>query len=392
MGMLYEVCFQSHLDGTVRSPYAPTSRRHASIYPLYFDKYREWKLARERLWRGELMSDIEKRKVEHLQIVAQKDEMDRRKFYFEEVRLTHRALPEIDLKAIDPSIEFLGKKLSFPLLISSMTGGGDKLFRKINTNLAAAAEAEGVAMGVGSQRIFFTEPTARSSFDLRGTAPSALLFSNLGAVQFNEDMTLAHARAVVQVLKADALCLHLNPLQEAVQPKGDTNFANLSEKIGEIVSGLEVPVIVKEIGAGISIADAKLLIEAGVKYIDVAGSGGTSWSRVESERCDDASIGRLFQDWGLPTPLALKALGPYRDRITLIASGGIRSGLDMAKAVVLGASLCGLARPFLNPAMESVEAVQKVIQRLKHEFVIAMFLLGADRVEKIKGREELIIQ
>ena len=338
------------------------------------------------------MSDIERRKVEHLQIVAQKDEMDRRKFYFDEVRLTHRALPEIDLKAIDPSIEFLGKKLSFPLLISSMTGGGDKLFRKINTNLAAAAEAEGVAMGVGSQRIFFTEPTARSSFDLRGVAPSALLFSNLGAVQFNEDMTLAHARAVVQVLKADALCLHLNPLQEAVQPKGDTNFANLRNKIGEIASGLEVPVIVKEIGAGISIADAKLLIEAGVKYIDVAGSGGTSWSRVESERCDDVSIGQLFQDWGLPTPLALRALGPYRDRITLIASGGIRSGLDMAKAVVLGASLCGLARPFLNPAMESVEAVQKVIQRLKREFVMAMFLLGADRVEKIKGREELIIQ
>ncbi len=338
------------------------------------------------------MSDLEKRKVEHIQIVAQKDEMDRRKFYFDEVRLTHRALPEIDLKAVDPSIEFLGKKLSFPLLISSMTGGGDKLFRKINANLAAAAEAEGVAMGVGSQRIFFTEPTARSSFDLRGVAPSTLLFSNLGAVQFNEDMTLAHARAVVQVLKADALCLHLNPLQEVVQPKGDTNFSNLRKKIGEIVNGLEVPVIVKEVGAGISVADAKLLIEAGVKYIDVAGSGGTSWSRVESERCDDVAMGQLFQDWGLPTPLALRALAPYRDRITLIASGGIRSGVDMAKAVVLGASLCGLARPFLNPAMESVEAVRKVIQRLKHEFVIAMFLLGADRVEKIKGREELIIQ
>jgi isopentenyl-diphosphate delta-isomerase len=336
------------------------------------------------------MSELEKRKVEHVKIVAQKGEMDRRKFYFDEIRLTHRALPEIDLKAIDPSVEFMGKKLSFPLLISSMTGGGDKLFRKINSNLAAAAEAEGVAMGVGSQRIFFTEPTARSSFDLRNVAPTTLLFSNLGAVQFNEDMTLAHARAVVQVLKADALCLHLNPLQEAVQPEGDTNFSNLWKKIGEIVQGLEVPVIVKEVGAGISKADAELLIKAGVKYIDIAGSGGTSWSRIEGERSDDPSLGDLFQDWGIPTPLALEQLAPLG--VTLIASGGIRSGLDMAKAVVLGASLCGLARPFLNPAMESVDEVRKVIQRLKREFVTAMFLLGADRVEKIKGRDELIVK
>jgi len=338
------------------------------------------------------MSELEKRKVEHVKIVAQKDGMDRRKFYFDEIRLTHRALPEIDLKAIDPSVEFMGKKLSFPLLISSMTGGGDKLFKKINTNLAAAAEAEGVAMGVGSQRIFFTEPTAKSSFDLRHVAPTTLLFSNLGAVQLNEDMTLQHARAVVQILKADALVLHLNPLQEAVQPGGDTNFFNLRKKIGEIVQGLEVPVIVKEVGAGISAADAELLIKAGVKTIDVAGTGGTSWSRIEGERSDDPSLGELFQDWGIPTPYALRALAPYRDRVTLIASGGIRSGLDMARAVVLGASLCGLARPFLNPAMESAEAVRAVIQKLKREFVTAMFLLGADRVEKIQGREELILK
>jgi isopentenyl-diphosphate delta-isomerase len=273
-----------------------------------------------------------------------------------------------------------------------MTGGGDKLFKKINTNLAEAAEAEGVAMGVGSQRIFFTEPTAKSSFDLRHAAPTTLLFSNLGAVQLNGDLTLQHARAVVQILKADALCLHLNPLQEAVQPGGDTNFSNLREKIGEIVQGLEVPVIVKEVGAGISAADAELLIKAGVKYIDVAGTGGTSWSRIEGERSEDPSLGQLFQDWGLPTPYALRALAPYRDRVTLIASGGIRSGLDMARAVVLGASLCGLARPFLTPAMESAEAVRKVIQKLKREFVTSMFLLGADRVEKIKGHEELILK
>ena len=338
------------------------------------------------------MSELEKRKVEHVKIVAQKDEMDRRKFYFDEIRLTHRALPEIDLKAIDPSVEFMGKKLSFPLLISSMTGGSGGQLETINRNLAAAAEAEGVAMGVGSQRILFAEPSARASFDLRRVAPSALLFANLGAVQLNYGMTLAQIKSAIEVLQADALYLHLNPLQEVVQPGGDTNFSNLQKKIGEIVQGLDVPVIVKEVGAGISAADAELLIQAGVKFIDVAGAGGTSWSRIEAARCADPSLGELFQDWGIPTPLALKALAPYRDRITLIASGGIRTGIDMAKALVFGASLCGVARPFLNPAMESADAVRKVIQRLKREFVTAMFLLGADRVGKIQGREELVLK
>lgn len=343
------------------------------------------------------MSEVEKRKTEHVQIVAKDESMDRRKFYFDEIRLTHRALPEIRLKDVDPSVEFLGKKLSFPLMISSMTGGGGKLLTTINTNLAAAAEAEGVAMGVGSQRIFFTEPTAHSSFDLRHVAPTALLFSNLGAVQLNDSMNVDHARAVVQVLKADGLILHLNPLQEAVQPEGDTDFSNLWKKIAEIVHGLETcaaeggkPVIVKEVGAGISVADAKLLIKAGVKIIDVAGAGGTSWSRIEAARCDDPVLGELFQDWGIPTPDALRQLAPLN--VTLIASGGIRSGIDMAKAMILGASLCGVARPFLTPAMESADAVRKVIQRLKREFVTTMFLLGADRVEKIKGHEELILK
>ena len=336
------------------------------------------------------MSHLEKRKAEHVRIVAKDPSMDRRKFYFDQIRLTHRALPEIDLAEIDPSVEFLGKKLPFPFMISSMTGGGDKLLKKINTNLAEAAEAEGVALGVGSQRIFFSEPTAQSSFDLRGVAPNALLLSNLGAVQFNEDMTLQHAKAVVDILKADALCIHLNSLQEAIQPEGDTNFSNLWKKIGEIVQGLEVPVIVKEVGAGISVADAELLIQAGVQYIDVAGAGGTSWSRIEAARCSDPALGECFQDWGIPTPEALKALSPLD--VTLIASGGIRSGVDMAKAMILGASLCGMARPFLAPAMESTKAVRDVIQRIKREFVTTMFLLGARTVDDLKGHNELIIE
>ncbi|MBM4151973.1 MAG: type 2 isopentenyl-diphosphate Delta-isomerase, partial [Kiritimatiellaceae bacterium] len=185
---------------------------------------------------------------------------------------------------------------------------------------------------------------------------------------------------------------NVNPLQEAVQPEGDTNFCNLQEKIAEIARGLSVPVIAKEVGAGISAVDAERLIQAGVRYIDVAGTGGTSWSRIEGARSEDPSLGELFQDWGLPTPIALRELAPYRDRVTLLASGGIRSGLDMAKSVVLGASLCGVARPFLAPAMESADAVRKVIQKLRREFLTAMFLLGADRIEKIKGNESLVVK
>ncbi|MFA5688035.1 MAG: type 2 isopentenyl-diphosphate Delta-isomerase [Kiritimatiellales bacterium] len=337
------------------------------------------------------MNNLEKRKGEHVKIVSQNEETDRRKNYFDEIRLIYRALPEINLDAVDPSVEFLGKKLSFPLIISSMTGGGDKLLKKINLNLAAAAEAEGVALGVGSQRILFSAPLAKSSFDLRSVAPAAPLLANLGAIQFNIELTLQHARAAIQILEADALCLHLNPLQEAIQPEGDTTFAGLAEKIGEIISGLDVPVIVKEVGAGISAADAELLVRAGVKIIDVAGAGGTSWSRVESERTPDSSLGKLFQDFGLPTPFALQQLVPYRDRATLIASGGIRTGIDMVKATILGASFCGIARPFLAPAMDSVAAVRHEIQKLKREFVTAMFLLGADTIDKIKNRAELII-
>jgi isopentenyl-diphosphate delta-isomerase len=224
---------------------------------------------------------------------------------------------------------------------------------------------------------------------LRRVAPSALLFANLGAVQLNYGMTLEQIRSAIEVLQADALCLHLNPLQEVIQPGGDTDFSNLRKKIGETVNGAGVPVIVKEVGAGISKADAERLIQAGVKVIDVAGAGGTSWSRIEAARCADPSLGELFQDWGIPTPLALRQLSPLG--VTLIASGGIRTGIDMAKAMILGASLCGIARPFLNPAMESVEAVRAVIQKLKREFVTAMFLFGADRVAKIKGHQELIV-
>jgi len=285
----------------------------------------------------------------------------------------------------------MGKTLSFPLLISSMTGGVDAELARINRNLAEAAEAEGVALAVGSQRVMFSDPAARASFELRDVAPTALLFGNLGAVQLNDGLGAGDCQAAIDVLDADGLYLHLNPLQEAVQPEGDTDFSNLRKKIASVVQSLEKPVLAKEVGAGIAPADVEDLLAAGVEYIDVAGSGGTSWSMVESRRSGEPELGELFGDWGIPTPLALRLLKPYRERATFIASGGIRNGIDMAKCLILGASLCGMARPFLDPARESAEAVRALIRRLKREFTTTLFLLGAGSAHDLKDNEGLIL-
>lgn len=337
------------------------------------------------------MAQINQRKLDHINIVADDRAIDRKQYYFDRIRLTHRALPELKLSEVDPAVQFLGKDLSFPLLISSMTGGAGEELITINRNLAIAAEAEGVALAVGSQRVFLSDEAARESFELRKHAPSTVLLGNLGAVQLNYNVGFADCEAAVQVLDADGLYLHLNPLQEAVQPEGDTDFSNLRNQIATIVQTLKKPLIVKEVGAGISPEDVEHLLGAGVRYIDVAGAGGTSWSMVESQRSTDPELGELFADWGIPTPLALKMMKPYRHEVQVIASGGVRNGIDIAKSIILGASLCGIARPFLNPARESAEAVRVVIRRLKREFTTAMFLLGAGSIKDIKGREELIL-
>ena len=340
------------------------------------------------------MSATNQRKHDHLRTFAQDPAVERGGHYFDAIRLTHRALPELALAEVDPAVEFLGKRLSFPLLISSMTGGSAKVFRTINRNLALAAEAEGVALGVGSQRVMFSEPAAAQSFALRRYAPTAPLLANLGAVQLNYGFGLKECRAAVAALQADALILHLNPLQETIQREGNTDFRGLAAKIGAIARQLGRPVIVKEVGAGLSLADARLLVKQGLTILDVAGAGGTSWSRIEHHRraATDAAddLGLVFQDWGLPTPLALAALRPLRHKVTLIASGGLRSGLDMAKAVVLGAGLCGVAAPFLKPAQESPAAVRAVIRRLRREFTTALFLLGCPTVAAARGNARLL--
>jgi len=337
-------------------------------------------------------SRLNDRKHDHLRILSEDPDSDRRKFYFDQVRLKHRALPEIDMASVDAGTTFLGKSLSFPLLISCMTGGAGEELRHINRNLAIAAEATGVAMGMGSQRVMLVDEEARLSFQLRKFAPHALLFGNLGAVQLNNGVTPSDCQRLVDETGLDALYLHLNPLQEAVQPEGDTDFSGLAERIGEVVQALSVPVIVKEVGAGIGPDDAERLIAAGVRYIDIAGSGGTSWSRIEAHRDQSGCLpGMLFQDWGLPTPEALELLNPYRAQVTLIASGGVRSGLDMAKSLVLGASLCGIARPFIDYAKESPESVIDFINRLKRQFETAMFLLGVTSVDDLVGNRSLLL-
>lgn len=337
------------------------------------------------------MENINQRKRDHIHIVSNGGSIDRQQHYFDRIHLTHRALPELNLAEIDPTTQFMGKDLSFPLVISSMTGGADLELIKINRNLAKAAEAEGVALAVGSQRVLFSDAMARDSFDLRSYAPNTLLFGNLGAVQLNYEMGFADCEAAMDILDADALYLHLNPLQEAVQPEGDTDFSNLYGKISEVVRTLKMPVIVKEVGSGISPEDVEHLLGVGVKYIDLAGCGGTSWSKVESLRSDEPELGELFADWGIPTPVALRMMRPYRHEVTLISSGGVRSGIDMAKSMILGASLCGMARPFLAPARESVDAVRKVIQRVRREFTTAMFLLGTPSINDLKENEGLIL-
>lgn len=333
-----------------------------------------------------------RRKIEHLEILARDPQTDRTAGWFDTIRLRHRALPELNLDEVDPSLTFLGKRLSFPLLISSMTGGDHARVRVVNRNLAAAAERCGVAMGVGSQRVMFTHPESRDSFALREVAPTALLFGNLGAVQLNKGFGAEECRAAVETVGADGLYLHLNPLQEAVQPEGDTCFRGLADKIGEVARDLPVPVLVKEIGCGLGWEDAALLVSRGIRFLDVAGSGGTSWSRIEHHRAADGDdLGLLFQDWGIPTPVALRELSPLTEQgVTLIASGGIRDALDMVKAVVLGASLVGMAKPFLEPATQSVDAVVARIESLRRAFTTAMFLLGIRGVGELRGNEGVV--
>lgn len=323
--------------------------------------------------------ETQARKADHIRICLDETVQCRQVTTgLEPFRFRHCALPELDWQDLDLGTDFLGHPLETPLLISSMTGGTEEA-QRINQRLAATAQRYGLAMGVGSQRVAVENPDLMTTFRVREVAPDILLLANLGAVQFNYGYGLDQCRRVVDHLEANALILHLNPLQEAVQTRGDTNFKGLLTQIEQICAALPVPVVVKEVGNGISAPLVRRLMEAGVAAVDVAGAGGTSWAKVESERAVDPiqrRLGQTFADWGLPTADCLIAARQVAPTLPLIASGGLRNGLDVAKTLALGADLAGLAYPFLKAASDSEEAVATLAEVLIAEIKTVLFCTG----------------
>jgi isopentenyl-diphosphate delta-isomerase len=321
------------------------------------------------------------RKAEHIRL-ALDPAMQPRKNPFDDYSFEHQALPELNYDRIDLSCSFLKRRLAAPLLISCMTGGTRDAAR-INRNLALAAEATGIAVGVGSQRRALEDPSAVSTFQIRSHAPSVPLLANLGAVQLNYGYGIEQCRRAVEMIDADALVLHLNPLQEAIQPEGQRNFSGLLEKIGEIAGQLEVPLIVKEVGCGISPGVARRLMAVGVGMVDTAGAGGTRWARIEAKRAQDACLGERFADWGIPTPAAIEGLRALPG-LFIIGSGGVRHGIDAAKALACGAHLAGMAYRFLRAANESSEAAVERVKRVIEELRLCMFCVGAGSLEQLR--------
>ena len=333
------------------------------------------------------------RKADHIRINLEED-VDAKGVTtgFDQWRLVHRALPEIDLDDVDLSTRFFDRRLGAPLLISCMTGGTERA-HVINVRLAGVAQERRLAMGLGSCRILLEQPEVLPTFDMRDIAPDVPLLANLGAVQLNRGVGLAECRRLLEMLRADALVLHLNPLQEALQPEGDTCFAGLLDRIAAVCAGLHAPVIVKEVGWGIAPDLVAALVAAGVAAVDVAGAGGTSWSEVERHRMSDpvrARVAAAFAGWGIPTAEAVRAARSAAPSASIIASGGIRDGIDIAKALALGADIAGCAGPLLRAAASGEQVLAEAVAVLIEQVRLAMFCSGAARVTElhVDGRIE----
>lgn len=341
------------------------------------------------------LSDIQKRKNEHINITLKRDVSSAISTGFESFSFQHCALPDIDLAQVAINTRFLGLDLKSPMMISSMTGGTNEGDR-INRNLAEAAQEKRIAMGVGSQRAAIECGSKTQSVQLRKIAPSIPLLANLGAVQLNYGFSVEDCQKAVDLIEADGLILHLNPLQEALQKEGQTNFEGLSAKIEQICSKLIVPVIVKEVGWGISAPIARHLVDLGVAVIDAAGAGGTSWSEVEKYRASEKhlfEISSQFRDWGIPTAYAVRDIRRALPDTPIIASGGLQRGMDLAKAIALGATIGGFAGRFLQAATTSTQQVLDVIDEISQELRITMFAVGAGNIAdlsktKIISRED----
>jgi isopentenyl-diphosphate delta-isomerase len=327
------------------------------------------------------------RKADHLRICLEKKVRSPDvKTGLERYRFVHQALPEIDLADVDLRGGLFGKALRAPLLVASMTGGTPAA-RAINRRLALAAAELGLGMGVGSQRAAIEEPAWADTYRVRDVAPDILLLANLGAVQLNRSYTVDHCLRAVEMIEADALVLHLNPLQEALQPGGDTCFGGLLHKIEIVCRSLSVPVVVKEVGAGLSAEVARQLADAGVSALDVAGAGGTAWSEVERLRAPDLYHDRVaaqFADWGIPTAESLCMVRACALGLPLIASGGIVSGVDVAKCIALGADVVSTAFPLLRPALVSAQAVVDELTVILQGLRVAMFCIGASDLRSLQ--------
>ena len=328
---------------------------------------------------------LSSRKADHIRINLDQDVKSSITSGLEAYRFTHEALPDLNLEDIDLSQEVFGKHVAAPILISSMTGGTPEAER-INLVLARAAQETGIAMGLGSQRAAIENPELARTFQVRRVAPDILLLANIGAVQLNYSYSVDECRRAVDMIEADGLILHLNPLQEALQPEGDTHFNGLLKKIGIVCRDIGVPVVVKEVGWGISETTARRLAEAGVAGIDVAGAGGTSWSQVEMYRIQDVNRARVaasFRGWGIPTAESIQMVRRGAPRLVTFASGGLADGIDIAKCIALGARLGGMAGFFLKLAGDFEELIS-AIEEIRNEIQICMFVTGSGNLEQLQ--------
>lgn len=335
---------------------------------------------------------LETRKADHIRINLDENVASHLTNGLERYRFMHQALPEIDAREIDTGVALFGRHLGAPLLISCMTGGTEQA-RTINRNLAIAAQQARIPMGLGSTRAAVVQPELADTFQVRDVAPDILLFANIGAVQFNYGFDADQCRRAVALTGADALVLHLNPLQEILQPEGDVNWAGLLGKIERVVRALEadgIPVVAKEVGWGISPRAARDLANAGVAAIDVAGAGGTSWSQVEMFRARNEvqrRIAEAFVDWGIPTADSIRYVREAAPDVIIFASGGLKNGVDGAKCLALGATLFGMARPFLRAATISPEAVADEIAVVLGQLRAVMLCTGACDLAALRSVE-----
>ncbi len=340
---------------------------------------------------------IKRRKKEGIDIPLHKDvQAKSTSTYLEDVKFVHNALPELNYDDIDTSVKFLGHKFSAPIIIDSMTGGTPEA-TEINSRLGILAERYGLGMGLGSQRAGLQSPDLAETYSVaRKNAPNAFLIANIGGAQLAKGLTVDDTRKILKMIGANALVIHLNPLQELIQPEGEPKYRGVLQKISELVKSLDVPVMVKEVGSGISREVAIKLEQVGVSAINVAGTGGTSWAGVEKLRAETLKdklkirLGEMFWDWGIPTAASLIEVKKAVSNMPLIASGGLRNGLEVAKCIALGADMCGMAYPFLRKAAESEENLFEFANMITAELKSTMFLVGAKNIKDLKSSRYIL--